>query len=146
MTTEVAKMGFIERYRDMKQYRRFSKLLIADRNAEAEALFPQLNLSNGPKQIAMVNFGNALMRLDKYGRAISAYEDAIASEASWGGRKKKANSDYIIAYCEFFAEVARSRLENRKFEDWQKRVVYMDCLPVSKTLKQYTLPLPSYLG
>lgn len=139
-------MSLLDRFRDIKEYRKFSKLLYAGEELEAVALFSHLTLSNGLKHIAMARFGYALMRLGRYGQAIFAYEEAISAELNWGKRKKKANSQYLIAYCEIFSEVASSRLELREFKNWQDRVVYLDCLPASKFLKRYELLLPSLLS
>lgn len=139
-------MSLLDRFRDIKEYRKFSKLLYAGEELEAVALFSHLTLSNGLRHIAMARFGNALMRLGRYGQATSAYEEAISAELNWGKRKKKANSQYLIAYCEFFSEVASSRRELREFKNWQDRVVYLDCLPASKFLKRYELPFPRLLS
>lgn len=135
-------MGIWNRYRNAVQYQKFCALLAAGKHSQAVDLFPYLGLQNGQKQIAMAQFGNALMNLHKYGQAISVYNETIESELNWGGRKRKSNSHYLVAYCKYFAELSNSHLENRKFEGWIDRVTYLDCLPASERIKKYYLPPP----
>jgi hypothetical protein len=139
-------MNLLDRFREIQDYSSFSKLLYEGEESQAVAIFPRLRLSNGLKPIALARLVNALMRLDRYGRAISAYEEAVSAELNWAGRKQKSDSQYLIAYCEFFAEVSRSRLESREFNNWHSRLAYLDCLPVSRHLKRHELPLPFLLS
>lgn len=141
---EISYLSFFDRYRQTRQHQKFHALLAIGENLQAVTMFPNLELRNGPKQVSMAQFGNALIGLDRYEQAITAYEEAIESERNWGGRKKESHSQYLVAYCEFFANTARSRLGIVGFEDWLDRIIYLDCLPVSKRFKKYDLPVPNY--
>ena len=109
---------------------------------EALQILERLELSDGDSKIAMVQRANCLYRLKRFSDAAVAYRDAIRAETDWGARENRAESAYIIGYCELFGAFLAKRLGFQADFDVYEKYEHLLSLDVSKELKGRLLPLP----
>ena len=114
--------------------------------SDAIRIFECLEMPDGPKQIALLQYANALYHLGKHEKALEKYLLAKKVELKWGARKNKANSEYIIAYAELYSKIQEQIIQsnrNNPFDWTAPRIKKLSLISASKRVKELYLPLPT---
>lgn len=136
-------LQFFQRIREVRKFNNFASHISRNEHTEALALFPEIDVGNGLQQVAIAKHASLLMRLGRFKLAEAEFLRAKESEQAWGNRRRKDNSAYIVAYCEFWGKEARRRCQGKRYDETlRKELLFLDLMPVSKHLKKFYLPLP----
>lgn len=113
---------------------------------DATKVFERLEMPNGPKQIVLLQYANALYHLGEHEKALEKYLLAKKAELKWGARKNKANSEYIIAYADLYSKIQEQILQSNRDNtfDWTApKIKELSMISASKRMKDLYLPLPT---
>lgn len=103
----------------------------------------KVHVPNGPKQIIMSQIAVTLWRVGQNEQALAMFQKTRDSELSWGGRKNKNVSQYIILYSEYCSKLIRFGAHHEPDLDLVNDFQRLKSLPIPESIKGYKMPLPA---
>lgn len=103
----------------------------------------KIHAPNGPKQIIMSQIAVSLWRVGQNDQALAMFQKARDSELSWGRRKNKNVSQYIILYSEYCSKLIQFGAHHEPDQDLIDDFQHLKSLPTPESIKSYKMPLPA---
>lgn len=137
-------MNFFFKRRALVSWQRANKMRSRGNYAEAIRRYRSIEAEDGLKQIILAQTGDCHFLLNDRTSARSCYISSKDAELEWGGRKRKENSEYIVAYCEYFIlMIDRFRDVNTHASEIEEAYSQLLETSPSHDLRTYYLPFPA---